>query len=172
MTVHKELSDYYQKLFEAKGGVPARSDINPLHLKKILSWVLLAEWHGPDHLVPTVVGSAIDEALGSNFTGVNMYDYYPSEIADTMTAYYKNILTQPCGGYLVRDVAKKNGAVGTLETLMFPLCDEQGLRNRLIGSMFIKNKELAQPNEPDKRTFISMAVTTMEYQNIGFGVPY
>ncbi|MEX0299770.1 MAG: PAS domain-containing protein [Kordiimonas sp.] len=171
MTVHKQLSDYYQNLFNAQGGVPARSDINPLHLKKILSWVLLAEWHGPKNLVPTVVGSDIDDALGSNFTGVNMFDYYPAEVAEGMQEYYQNILIQPCGGFLVRDVAKKNGAVGTLEALMFPLHDERGLRNRLIGSMFIKNKETAQPNNPDKRTFTSMAITKVEYQDIGLVCP-
>tara|TARA_R110002096_G_scaffold65010_8_gene158390 strand:- start:163 stop:687 length:525 start_codon:yes stop_codon:yes gene_type:complete len=171
MTVHAELADYYHGLFKAQGGVPARSDVNPLHLKKILSWVLLAEWHGPRKLIPTVVGSGIDEALGSNFTGVNMFDYYPDDVSDDMEAFYQHILAQPCGGYLVRNVAKKNGAVGRLEAMMFPLHDERGLRNRIIGSMFVTNKVLAQAHEADKRTFMSMSIVELSYQDLGFGVP-
>lgn len=171
MTVHKEMVDYYQGLFSKHKGIPPRASVNPLHLKKILSWVLLLEWRGPRYVVPTVVGSAIDEAMGSNFTGVNMFDYYPEAVQAAHETYYLTILTHPCGGYLERNVSKKNGAVGTLEALMFPLKDQQGQVNRLIGSMFFTNKELPQPHIPDKRTFTHMSVSKIEYRDIGYGVP-
>lgn len=171
MTVHKQLTDYYHNLCREHGGVPARSVVNPFDLKKILSWVLLLEWNGPRNLVPTLVGSAIDEAMGANFTGANMFDYYPTPVADAHEMFYKTILGHPCGGYLVRGVSKKNGAEGTLEALMFPLTDETGEINRLIGSMFFNNKQMASPSEPDKRTFTSMSIVELGFRDIGFGVP-
>lgn len=171
MTIHKQLSDYYRGLCSGRGTIPARADVNPMYLKKILSWVLLLESEGPRHIVPSLVGSNINDAMGSNFTGMNMFDYYPAPVADIHEAFYRDITTTPCGGYIVRKVEKKNGIRGTLEALLFPLTGPDGGVNRFIGSMYLSNKEMIIPENEDRLNFTSMSIVEIRYEDIGFGVP-
>lgn len=171
VTVHKQLTDYYMGLCRVQDGVPTRADVDPNQFKKILSWVLLAEWHGPRHLVPTLVGGAINDALGGNATGANIFEYYPDDVSEALEPYYQKLLSHPCGGFFVRSLEKKNGAAGTLEAQFYPLRDNSGQINRLIGSMFFQKTERARPGSEDHMTFSSMSITQMDYLDIGYGVP-
>jgi len=171
MTVHKELKSYYQRLLSRHEGVPLKSDINPLELKKILSWILLIELRGPRDLVPTVVGSGIDNALGSHFTGKNMYDFYPEDLAQAHEVFYDKILSQPCGGFLVRNIAQKSGNLGTLEISVYPLKGPDGIINRLIGSLSLKGTALAKADLSNKLAFMNVSIVETKFIDIGFGVP-
>ena len=71
----------------------------------------------------------------------------------------------------MREIEKENGIRGTLEALLYPLLGPEGKVNRFIGSMYLDNKKAIALDTHDRRSFRDMSIISIEYHDIGYGVP-
>jgi hypothetical protein len=169
---HQDFLTYYRGLMaEAGGQVPKRSDVRPSDMKTMLPWVVMGERSGPRQMIPTVIGSAIDEVLHASFTGINLFDFLPEEIAVRLDAYYSNITDTPCGGYVERTLASDSGLLKGYQTTLFPLVGAEGKVDRLIGIVSVMKTDPLMDHFGKPRDVQTVAITKEEYIDIGFGVP-
>ena len=169
--IQRKLLEYYSGLYRRAGGIPSRADVRPQDMKEMLAWIVLAESSGPGNLVPTVVGSAIDEILHVAFTGKNLVSFYPPEIAVGVDQFYQAILTHPCGGVFTRNLEGKFGRVKGYQSLLLPLKGRSGEINRMIGAISVAGAEdeIAGFGRPaDLKT---LKILDLAYLDIGHGVP-
>lgn len=167
----REFLQYYRDLCAQVGDVPSRAQVDLAKLKPYLGWVTLAERQGPRHLVPTVMGSAVDEVLQTSLTGVNLFEYLPDEIAETTDCFYSHIVGQPCGGFMVRTLVGHNEIMRGYRSLQLPLRGATGEINRMIGVIAVSAvppvaSKFGSPSEVN-----TVEISEIRYLNIGFGLP-
>ncbi len=169
---HSELLTYYRKLVADAGGkVPERAAVRPADIKPLLPWIAMAERQGPLHLVPTIIGSAVDEVLQASFTGINLFEYWEEEMFEPMDAFYSNITDVPCGGYNVRTLAGQNGLQRLYHSSMYPLKGRSGKIDRLVGIISVSQKEPLLTEFGTPGDIKTLDVAHIDYIDIGFGVP-
>lgn len=169
--VHDFLEKYYTRLCQDAGGVPSRPAVSPAEMKPILPWILVVDREGPRHIVPRIVGSAVEEALQARLTGLNFFDIWPEELASKMDVFYSHLTNQPCGGDLVRTVKSPSGILKGYRTTLFPLLDGQRNITKLLG--VVSAKTVADPVQQyaEPKDLVTLDLNDVSYIDIGFGVP-
>lgn len=169
--IQGQLLAYYRRLCREVGGIPSRSQIRPSNIKNILPWITMAESSGPHHMVPTLIGSAVDEVLQSSLTGINLFDIWSDEIATEMAEFYGHVLNTPCGGHLVRTIVVPTGTVKGYMSLVLPLKSDDGVVNRTIGaiSVDIDTPPVSSLVPPDMVK--TLEINAVTYLDTGFGIP-
>ncbi|MFC4349225.1 PAS domain-containing protein [Kordiimonas lipolytica] len=169
---HEKLLKYYRGLMQDAGGaIPQRSAVHPSDIKPMLPWIAMAERQGPRHLVPTIIGSAVDEVLQASFTGINLFEYWDEDMFDPMDTFYSNITDVPCGGYNVRTLVGQNGLQRLYQSSMYPLKGRSGKIDRLIGIISVAKSEPLLSRFGKPKDIKTLDVAHIDYIDIGFGVP-
>ncbi|NVJ69222.1 MAG: PAS domain-containing protein [Alphaproteobacteria bacterium] len=150
--------------------MPPRISVRPADIKPMLPWTVLAERDGPGHLVPTVIGSAVDDILRVSLTGLNLFDHWSEELGAQMDEFYSSITDTPCGGFMVRSLETSGGLLKDYISSLFPLVGASGKVDRVFGLISVSKEEplLASFGRPED---IETSVTDMSFIDIGFGVP-
>lgn len=156
---------------DAGGDIPYRSKLRPSDIKPLLPWVTMAERQGTRHLIPTIVGSAIDDVLQASFTGVNLFDFMPKEVADRFDAFYTNITDIPCCGHMVRTLAGENGLMRGYHSTQLPLRSASGQIDRLVGIVSVSKEQPLLTEFGKPQDIQTVDITAEDYIDLGFGVP-
>ncbi|WP_262690747.1 PAS domain-containing protein [Kordiimonas aestuarii] len=169
--VQQRLLEYYNALRPPDGRIPRRTDLNPQNIKPLLAWVVMARSSGPGNLVPTVIGSAVDEILHMSFTGRNLLDMYPVPLREIIDGFYQTILTTPCGGMFTRNLGSSFGSVKGYRSLLLPLEDRDGEVSQMVGVITVAGLENEAPGFGKPKDVSSVQLLDLRYLDIGFGAP-
>lgn len=149
--------------------VPAKADFSIRRLQPFLPSYYLAEWTDEGDLVNRLVGSALDDRLGSPHTGVSFLENYEGAQRRYFETFWKQLLDTPCGVMTGRTLHqgpdRKLRMVGTA----LPLTDAAGDVCYLCGTADIVRdfQEETGVKVGERRVYIDY----VQYIDLGFGIP-
>ena len=147
--------------------VPSRSDVRPADIRQLLPNVMMLEYRPGGELIFRLVGSAIVDKLGKNFTGMNQLDLFPKAQRAFARQRYVNLLEQPCGLHVHRDMRSRFGAEFVADVVYLPLRDRSGLVSQLIAVAAVAGGGVCERHESASLT----PREAFEYLDLGSGVP-
>ncbi len=130
---NQALLDYWYTIRD-DAVVPDRAAFKPADVRHLLPHLMLLEYRGHGALIYRLIGNAIVDKLGTDFTGLCHLDIVPQTRRLQTAARYRDILAIPCGMSVHRALRTKYGAAVVLECLYLPLRDRRGAITQLIGS--------------------------------------
>lgn len=166
----KQFTDYWELLqAEADGPVPAKSQLNPTKIAKLLPFVYLLELKSREETIVRLVGTSLDQLAAISYTGDNLFEFCPPEEIPIYAEINKHRCTLPCASRVVRELTFENGENCLLHSLGYPMAGEDGEVNFCIGVM-IPNRRFGAV-DIDNGAVVQSALRTLDYIDIGFGVP-
>ena len=147
--------------------VPSRSDVRPGDLRKLLPSIMMLEYKPTGELIFRLVGSAIVDKLGTDFTGMNQFDLFPKGHRKPARERYLNVLNQPCGVHVHREMRSRYGAGFTADIVYLPLRDRSDAVSQLIGIAAVAGGRDCKRDESASLT----PQESFEYLDLGNGVP-
>lgn len=163
---NQALLDYWYTI-RGDGAVPDRTGFNPADIPQLLPHLMLLEYQGHGALVYRLIGSAVVEKLGADFTGLCHLDIVPQTRRLQTAARYREILTTPCGMAVHRALRTKYGAAVVLECIYLPLRDRRGKITQLIGSANV----LREYDRQTERACSLDQFHKISFINLGAGTP-
>lgn len=135
----KELLKYWQGLRREEGEiVPRRAAINPRDIHRLLPLMIIHERLQPNVMMIRLTGTKVDEILGKNYSGTNVFDIYDSEFHAWLRALHDVILDTPCGARVTGLVTLEDGASFEMSSLHLPMNNARGETTFLLGLIFIE----------------------------------
>ena len=127
---------YWDNFRKANDGIIIdRNNIRPQDIKSFLSWTFIAETRGHQNLTVCLSATPIDELLGINLSGSNMFDRYIAAHKEAYWAYFSDILSGKFGGYTNRILVDKWNQQVRYRSLYLPLRNKDGSSTALIGAI-------------------------------------
>ncbi|WP_333698167.1 PAS domain-containing protein [Kordiimonas lacus] len=123
---------YYISLVQ-DGQIPSRAQIHPKDIQRILPWLSIGKYIKPRVMVPTLVGSAIDESIGTPLTGKNIFEILPSDAWAHYEYFYDTVCETPCFGRIRRSFLTPYGRYAQLCSLYAPLRSNTDGEMLLLG---------------------------------------
>ena len=172
------LISQYTSLMHSLGRIPKKSDFSPSFFVDIMGWMFIGQRSGNNHIAVEFLGSKLERALGTDLTGQNMFSIYAEKEHQNYNDFFEGLLSTPCAGYNVRTVHAETGYTHNHQTIYFPVADEEGTVNRVIGvvnlcaflseeavtAQFIHETTAQEtPTHPDTKL--------LGHMDIGFGMP-
>jgi len=115
-------------------------------------------------------GGQLDDLLGQDLTGENLYLKMPAHISNQERPYYNSLRTQPCAGRVIRYGDHSTGAEITYATIQLPLADLKGKIRFIVGT-----GQYLAPYPPDATSGLAIFESTkhvdLTYFDIGAGLP-
>lgn len=109
----------------SNGGVPERSDLDPLALKPALRSLHILEWTDPPEVcVYRLCGTAETERIGQELRGRNFMDFIDPVSAAYCRKHLYHVSSWPCGTLMTSFERNTNGLVRTTRFLSLPLHKE------------------------------------------------
>lgn len=130
---NQALVDYWHAI-RCDAVVPDRAAFRPADIPQLLPHLMLLEYQGQGALIYRLIGSAVVEKLGTDFTGLCHLDIVPQTRRLQTAVRYREVLATPCGMCVHRAIRTKYGAAVILECVYLPLRDRRGKITQLIGS--------------------------------------
>ncbi|WP_286828776.1 MULTISPECIES: PAS domain-containing protein [Kordiimonas] len=160
---------YWLRLKEEEGGVPRRSNLNPVAIRDLLPFVFLMERRAPDDLLVRLSGTALDAISPMPMTGANYLDLCPDETRDMVADMVTTVLTTPCGHRFKREATFQNGKSHEITTLSLPMTSEQGECRYIVGVSASKTDLMPTNIQPGK--YVAVKVLQSEFVDLGYGLP-
>ncbi|MGO1120083.1 PAS domain-containing protein [Rhodovibrionaceae bacterium A322] len=139
-TSHPGLIDVYSYWQEKRGDrlAPARADIDPLDLPKLLPWLtILKVFRDPktDELdfQATLVGTKVVQFMGRDVTNQHFGEIFKGPQAVVIKAAYDRVAREADVCYSQFDAGWMNKDYIFYERLLLPLSDDNKVVNRLMG---------------------------------------
>ncbi len=168
----EKLLAYYLSLpRHIEGGVPLRSDINPVQIKEILPHLHLSEWQPPDRLIVRLRGTALDGQFQDPKEGDNMLDVVHGDDHVGYCNALNKVFSLPCGVLLDRRIPDEFGGLAPFHMLALPLADNEGRVRFMVGASAIEGVPLWSFLQKAPFTVTDARLTEAHYIDIGFGVP-
>jgi hypothetical protein len=113
-------------------GMPARSDLNPCDIPKLLPYLTIVDKiDGQFHY--RLAGTAVSQELGRDLTGSFVGSYVtPPEYAAALRAIYERVFTGARPIFTTGEYKAKSGAIHSVSRLMLPLSDDGTNVNMVI----------------------------------------
>ena len=152
----KKYIDYWHEL-RSGAAVPQRADFNPMHMKKLLPFMLVLECCEQGKLQKRLSGSFLDSFL--NIHGSNQSQVINWPLSLKQHAAWKNLLTtlltsKIAGVTFEANVMIKNTFFDTLSGAFLPFhCENKNVQ--LIGGIW--------PNEPNTRLYLNTPLKTLHF---------
>ncbi|WP_254055029.1 PAS domain-containing protein [Kiloniella sp. EL199] len=119
---NRQFYDYWQSLEKAEGTVmPKRSSFRPGDIPSLLPNISIYELISRENIKIRLQGTAINERLGHNMTGLNYLDYVEDDRKTNASKAFWLMAEQPCGIHAVLVHALSSGRNITVEAIGFPL---------------------------------------------------
>lgn len=155
---------------EIRGGelVPSRSNFRPGDVTRLLPSLLLLEYRDPDALVYRLTGTEIVERMGTDFTGMNLFDLVlPHQLAGSR-CMFNALRRQPCGLVVRTELLSKYNTAFVAELIYLPLLNREGEITQLVSVVSVIKRY-----QPGKKSGDIQSMTALEsiYVDIGAGVP-
>ncbi|MCJ9430555.1 PAS domain-containing protein [Kordiimonas marina] len=126
---------WQQKRNELGGALPSRAELKPAELVSFLRWTFLAESRGPEDLTVVLSATIIDEKLGHNLGGTNMYGFYEQAAKPMYQQFFAPILAGEKGGFSDRIIQGNRNEMAQYEVLYLPLRTRAGDPGAVIGTV-------------------------------------
>ena len=126
----------------------------------------LSESSGDDNLVILWSGLILDEFVGKDIAGKNIFDLMPPDVAELEKNFYSNLKNTPCGGLLVRSTLKQSGERLTYRTIQLPLADGAGNIRYFVGT-----GEVPKGINGEPVNFDLLSTEEFGYIDLGYGIP-
>ncbi len=166
----EQLDAYWRRLQnEAGGRVPLRSAFNPARISQALPFIFLFKKITPDNFEIRLCGTAIDELMGASLTGQNYFDVCPRSEQEFFKDMFHQALTRPCAMRLRQEAAYPDGKALVLYSRIFPLAEEDGTPEFLIGTTVAERKLTL--DERNNGPISRYEAKGYEAVDIGFGAP-
>lgn len=149
--------------------VPAKADFSIQRLKPFLPSYYLSEWTAEGDLVNRLVGSALDDRLGSPHTGTSFLAHYEGGQRRYFETFWKQLLDTPCGVITGRTLHQGPDSKLRMVGATLPLADSAGDIRYLCGIAEIARdyQEDTGAREGERRVYIDH----VQYVDLGFGIP-
>lgn len=149
--------------------LPLTTDIDLLALIPWLPHLTLFDLLSYDEAICRFVGTAITERMGRDLTGQNVFPQQSIAMRKRTQKAYQTIINHPCGMVSCYTNHYSNGIHGMVRSLHLPLAAVQGTPPRLLG--VVVREEKADYLSPIEQTISVTDVTSVEWVDIGLGVP-
>lgn len=126
------LIDYWHSI-RGNDCVPSRMEFKPGDIPKLLPYICLLEYRNPGELIYRLVGSAIVDKTGTDYTGHNHLELVFSDKPENALERYQRLLTTPCGLYMRRGLRSRFEASFIAELVYLPLRDRHGKVRQIVG---------------------------------------
>lgn len=116
------LYNYWQSIVPDGGGVPNRSDFDPLDVYRILPWIWLVDvHHNPVRFKFRLMGTKNVEAMSRDVTGMWIDDAFPNFLNGTGCKDYLNVMENKIISYRKGPAHYHVSDYRNLERVMMPL---------------------------------------------------
>lgn len=165
------LTDLWLSLPRGKGTFcPSKADFSPMSMRKYLSSVILYERIAGGEIIVRVAGTNLENFLGRDITGHNIFDIFPPEFTRAYHRYYLNLSEYPCAGIVERPIHGAGGIAYFLKTLQLPMLNSAGEVTHFVGV----GKTYPLPKHFTDYRGAAMTASrnlNISYADIGAGVP-
>jgi len=114
-------------------------------------------------------GEGVKERVSTASIGINIFDFFHSNILEVSEYWWNALLDHPCGGITEYDIQYPNGIQRDLISILLPVLDKKHSATMMVGL----NKVLAQTGREAQtgKVVIGQKSATATFFDIGFGVP-
>ena len=150
--------------------LPAKTDFNPMQLRRFLRAAILYERTRDGDIVARVAGTRVEQFIGHFITGTNVLSQVPPEHARAYQLYFEKLSRQPCAGIIERPIHSSGGGSYLVKTVHLPLTDKFGEPTFFIAVAAASN---LPKHFTDYRSAAVRATHNMDisYVDIGMGIP-
>jgi|GEM_PF-4248292 len=144
----RKLFDYWRGLSK-EGAVPRWSDFDPLHIPRLLPFVLILEAEPERGCVVRLAGTEWVEFYGRELRGQTLDSLVAEEGQEELRAHLQRVLQGPSAAVTLMktpvDKGDRASLSYTLETVALPMAGEDGTVYRILAAMFVVE---APPSAP------------------------
>lgn len=147
--------------------MPAKSDLRPEMLGRVLPSIVLYEYHNPELIQFRVAGSSFRAIHGRELTGTNFLDMMKGDDRRKTWNRMHALLSFPCGILTTNTALFESGSRGFYRSYGLPLADADGTPKFTIHvSEYVSGDTL-----PSFGKVIRMGAAEANYLDIGAGIP-
>lgn len=130
-----DLLRYWQLV--GRGGVPARADVDPADIPKLLSNVILIDvQRAPIRFQARLCGTEVDRLLGRNFTGCYLDDMTAGYFERDILLDYAEVVLHKMPKVTRRSILTGKNSWLHYQRLLLPLSSDGWTVDKLIGAMY------------------------------------
>ncbi len=130
-----DLLRYWQLV--GHGGVPARADIEPADIPKLLSNIILIDvQRAPIRFRARLCGTEVDRLLGRNFTGCYLDDMTIGYFERDILLDYAEVVLHKRPKVARRSILAANGNWLRYQRLLLPLSSDGWAVDKLLGAVY------------------------------------
>ncbi len=164
-----EFFNYWQSLRHG-GGLPHAEDFDLLALTPWLAEVTLYDIKGPEDIVCRFVGTAIVERMGRDLSQQNTLPQHADNTRDRVLKTYLAITNLPCGTVARFSNHYSSGQSGVIRSLYLPLTvSATGANSRMV--CISSREDRRTYAAPIEQTISATDITSLEWIDLGFGIP-
>lgn len=135
--------------------MPKASQLGPFQMRPFLPNIAMYRMTPEGRYKVTLQGTGLVEAFGFDATGMFLDDVYPDDVFVELNAFYELLFNNHYISHSVRVYERKGtGALVTIEQLMVPLSDENGVHDRYV--LLAYNVPLPQRPRSDPNRTIAL----------------
>lgn len=139
-------------------------------LKPSLAHVFLSQFITPRSIHILMSGGHLDQFLGTDLAGEDMFLQMPSHIANQERPFYNDLRLTPCAGRVIRVGTHTSGETCKYSTIQLPLADLDGKIRFIVGTgQFLA--PVPQKDTSGHIVFDSIKYVELQYFDIGAGTP-
>ncbi|MCE9648766.1 MAG: PAS domain-containing protein [Parvibaculum sp.] len=162
------LYNYWQSVRRGDA-IPRSADFDLLALTNWLPDMSLLDVRDADTVIWRFAGTTIVERMGYDPSGENVLHSQAKNLLDRAARAYRMVTSHPCGGLSYYTNHYSSGREGNVHTLYLPLEAPSGQTSRLV-SLTIR-EENGVFAEPIERTITGTNILSLDWIDLGFGVP-
>lgn len=156
--------DYWVSL---NGGRPPEARLlDPVAIPKLMSNLLVLERTDGGAFIHRFAGTGVCEFVGMELTGVALGKYLPASMLASAELNLVTILEHPCGRWNTSTTRSATGRVSEVEYLSLPLCDGQGVPDRIMVFMAVLDTQGFGPTTAKVEERVAS-----EWIDLGSGTP-
>jgi hypothetical protein len=114
--------------------VPSRAEFNPAEIRSVLRYLGIAEITDEGELVYRLVGTGIDQLMGTSLSGTRFSDIIEERMRPVFKTWAEDLLAgNPYGIYYIFVASTATGRQVEVEDVAFPLSDALGRYRFVVG---------------------------------------
>lgn len=134
------LFDYWRSLSQ-EGCIPRWSDFDPLHIPRLLPYVLILEAGPADNFVIRLAGTEWVEFYGRELKGQPLETLVAEEARAELREHLRRVVAGPTASVTLMKTPvggeRGRGLSYTLETIALPMAGDDGGIHRILAAIFV-----------------------------------
>jgi hypothetical protein len=163
------LYDYWQSV-RSGTNIPTSAEFDLLDIAVWLPDITILDVVDLDVVTVRFAGTGLVERLGTDPTGINLLSMQAKASFEKATRAYNAMANLPCGGMSRFVSAYSSGREAVARSLYLPIGTPAGEPPRLI-SMSTREEGGGVYAEPVERTITGTKILSLDWFDLGFGIP-